>query len=184
MPALYKNGKNYSHNGPQVDVELTKGSPNAAPSGKVYDKIEEIQSQIVPTASIEIGDTASKAYNAGDFLVKDGILYKVTKAIAKNDALTVGENIAMTTVCSELSGLTMITIKSCVVKTEANKVITMTESSIIDGSVPMDNKAIPVIVGLSKTSECFITIHFNMTAWRIYSNATQNVYIKWYVINV
>ena len=46
MPALYKDGKNYSHNGPQVDVELTKGSPNAAPSGKVYDKIEEIQSHL------------------------------------------------------------------------------------------------------------------------------------------
>lgn len=46
MPALYKDGKNYSHNGPKVDVELTKGSPNAAPSGQVYDKIEEIQSQI------------------------------------------------------------------------------------------------------------------------------------------
>ena len=44
MPALYKDGKNYSHNGPQVDVELTKGSPNAARSGEVYNKIEEIQS--------------------------------------------------------------------------------------------------------------------------------------------
>lgn len=47
--------------------------------------------------------TASKAYNIGDFLVKDGSLYKVTKAIAKNDVLTVGTNIAITTVCSELS---------------------------------------------------------------------------------
>lgn len=64
---------------------------------------DSIQSQIVPTASIESGETASKAYNVGDFLVKDEILYKVTKAIAKNDALTVGTNIAMTTVGSELS---------------------------------------------------------------------------------
>ena len=46
MPALYKDGKNYSHNGPKVDVELTKGSPNAARSGEVYNKIEEIQSQL------------------------------------------------------------------------------------------------------------------------------------------
>ena len=53
MPALYKDGKNYSHNGPKVDVELTKGSPNAAPSGQVYDKIEEIQKQIIPTASLD-----------------------------------------------------------------------------------------------------------------------------------
>lgn len=65
--------------------------------------INSIQNQIVPTASIEIGDTASKAYNIGDFLVKNGVLYKVTKAIAKDDTLTVGTNIAMTTVGGELS---------------------------------------------------------------------------------
>ena len=57
-----------------------------------------IQNQIVPTASIEREETASKAYSKGDFLVKYGILYKVTKAIAKDDALTVGTNISMTTV--------------------------------------------------------------------------------------
>ena len=50
-----------------------------------------------------MGETASKAYNVGDFLVKDGVLYKVTKAIAKGDALTVGTNIVMTTVGGELS---------------------------------------------------------------------------------
>ena len=68
-------------------------------------RLTQVQSQIVPTASIEIGDTASKAYNIGDFLVKDEILYKVTKAIAKNDAMTVGTNIVMTTVGSELSSI-------------------------------------------------------------------------------
>lgn len=35
--------------------------------------------------------------------MKDGILYKVTNAIAKGDALTVGTNIVMTTVGGELS---------------------------------------------------------------------------------
>ena len=72
------------------------------PNGKAT---ELIQSQIVPTASIEKGETASNAYLEGDFLVKDGILYKVTNAIAKDDALTVGTNIAMTTVGSELSSI-------------------------------------------------------------------------------
>ena len=69
----------------------------------VNGRLTQVQTQIVPTASIEKGATASKAYNQGDFLVKDGILYKVTKAIAKDDTLTVGTNIAMTTVGSELS---------------------------------------------------------------------------------
>ena len=66
-------------------------------------RLTQVQSQIVPTASIESGETASKAYSVGDLLVKDGILYKVTKAIAKDDTLTVGTNIELDTVGSELS---------------------------------------------------------------------------------
>ena len=72
-------------------------------NGHLTQSIDSIQNQIVPTASIEMGETASKAYNVGDFLVKDSILYKVTKAIVKDDILTVGANIVMTTVGSELS---------------------------------------------------------------------------------
>ena len=64
-----------------------------------------IQNQIVPTASIEREETASKAYSKGDFLVKDGILYKVTKNITKGDALTVGDNIASDTLGGEISSL-------------------------------------------------------------------------------
>ena len=64
-----------------------------------------IQNQIVPTASIEREETASKAYSKGDFLVKDGILYKVTKNIDKDDVLTVGGNIESDTLCGEISSL-------------------------------------------------------------------------------
>ena len=105
MARHMRNGRDYSRPGPKVDYELRKDSNNAARSGDVYDKIEEIQSQIVPTASIDSGATASKTYNVGDFLVKEGILYKVTKDIAKYDALTVGTNIDMTTVSSELNSI-------------------------------------------------------------------------------
>ena len=69
----------------------------------VNGRLTQVQTQIVPTASIESGETASKAYSVGDFLVKDGILYKVTKAIAEGDALTVGTNIVLDTVADELS---------------------------------------------------------------------------------
>ena len=72
------------------------------PNGKGTDLIQE---QIVPTASIESGETASKAYNVGDFLAKDLILYKVTKAIAKDDALTVGDNIASETIAEGLNSI-------------------------------------------------------------------------------
>ena len=37
--------------------------------------------------------------------MKDGVLYKVTNAIAEGDALTVGTNIVMTTVGGELSSI-------------------------------------------------------------------------------
>ena len=86
-----------------VDTELSTTSTNPVQNKAVAEGINSIQSQIVPTASIEMGETASKAYSVGEYLVKDGILYKVTKAIAKGDALTVGTNIAMTTVGGELS---------------------------------------------------------------------------------
>ena len=69
----------------------------------VNGRLTQVQSQIVPTASIEMGETASKAYSVGDFLVKNGVLYKVTNAIVKGDTLTVGTNIVMTTVGGELS---------------------------------------------------------------------------------
>ena len=86
-----------------VDTELSTTSTNPVQNKVIAESINSIQTQIVPTASIEVGETASKAYNQGDFLVKDGVLYKVTNAIVKDDALTVGTNIAMTTVGGELS---------------------------------------------------------------------------------
>ena len=46
MARHMRNGRDYSRPGPKVDYELRKDSNNAARSGEVYDKIEEIQSQI------------------------------------------------------------------------------------------------------------------------------------------
>ena len=114
---IVKNGVTYSGSSDNADnVKYNNNASNldATNVQEAIDKLDEsvdilnsnltqVQNQIVPTASIEIGETASKAYSVGDFLVKDAILYKVTKAIAKDDALTVGTNIAMTTVGYELS---------------------------------------------------------------------------------
>lgn len=54
MARHMRNGRDYSRPGPKVDYELRKDSNNAARSGDVYDKIKEIQSQIVPTASSKL----------------------------------------------------------------------------------------------------------------------------------
>ena len=121
---------------------------------------DSIQSQIVPTASIEMGDTASKAYNVGDFLVKDGILYKVTKAIAQGDALTVGTNIDMTTVGSELSSIksnsTQYKIKEYVFE------LTVTDKWIVydidESSVFLDGSSYLVIKGGVYPKGCIIPI--------------------------
>ena len=88
-----------------VDTELSDTSTNPVQNKAIAEGINSIQTQIVPTASIESGETASKAYNVGDFLVKNGILYKVTKAIAKDDALTVGDNIASETIAEGLNSI-------------------------------------------------------------------------------
>ena len=88
-----------------IDTELSTTSTNPVQNKAIAEGINKIQNQIVPTASIEVGDTASKAYSDDDYLVKDGILYKVIQDIAKDNALTVGTNIAMTTVGSELSSI-------------------------------------------------------------------------------
>ena len=68
---------------------------------------DQIQTQIIPTESIEIGgETASKAYSVGDFLVlKDGHLYKVIKDIPKGTNPSIGDHIERDTLCEEIISL-------------------------------------------------------------------------------
>lgn len=46
MARHMRNGRDYSRPGPKVDYELRKGSNNAARSGKVYDKFEEVNTRL------------------------------------------------------------------------------------------------------------------------------------------
>lgn len=56
-------------------------------------------------ATIEAVATASKPYVVGEYLVLNGILYKVTQAIANGGALVVGTNIAQDNVGTELKSI-------------------------------------------------------------------------------
>lgn len=56
-------------------------------------------------ATIEAVATASKPYVVGEYLVLNGILYKVTQAIANGGALVVGTNIAQDSVGTELKSI-------------------------------------------------------------------------------
>lgn len=61
-----------------------------------------LQRQIVPSAAVESSTTASQAYAAGNYVVVNGVLRKVTAAIAKGN--TIGDsNSTATTVTGELA---------------------------------------------------------------------------------
>lgn len=60
-----------------------------------------LQRQVVPSAAVESSPIASQAYNAGNYVVVNGVLRKVKSAIAKGN--TIGDsNSTATTVTGEL----------------------------------------------------------------------------------
>lgn len=63
-----------------------------------------LQRQIVPSAAVESSTTASQTYAAGDYVVVNGVLRKVNRAIAKGNAIS-DSNSTATTVTGELATL-------------------------------------------------------------------------------
>jgi len=145
--------------------------------GRLTQTTDSIQSQIVPTVSIESGETASKAYNVGDFLVKDGTLYKVTVDIAEGDTLTVGTNIAMTTVGSELSSIkssVQLSLDAVAVgKDEDGNTIyektlkgsTLSSGTVIDSNLTTSNlKWIRLVGGCISADDILIPLPYDRTS--------------------
>ena len=145
--------------------------------GRLTQTTDSIQSQIVPTVSIESGATASKAYNVGDFLVKDGTLYKVTVDIAEGDTLTVGTNIAMTTVGSELSSIkssVQLSLDAVAVgKDEDGNTIyektlkgsTLSSGTVIDSNLTTSNlKWIRLVGGCISADDILIPLPYDRTS--------------------
>lgn len=62
--------------------------------------------ELIVTANRESEMKASKAYSAGDLLIVNNTLYKVSASIANGATLTVGTNVTATTVAAELAALT------------------------------------------------------------------------------
>lgn len=70
--------------------------------------LETDKANQVQMATVEESTTASQAYSAGDYLVLDGVLYKVTDDIAQDGTIVTegeGKNVDLATVGGELSGL-------------------------------------------------------------------------------
>lgn len=61
-----------------------------------------LQRQVVPSAAVESSATASQAYAAGDYVVVNGVLRKVKRAIAKGNVIS-DSNSTATTVTGELA---------------------------------------------------------------------------------
>ena len=69
---------------------------------RLNNELDEIREE---TAVIESSSTSSHAYAVGKFLTYNGILYKVTSAIAVGDTLTPGTNITATNVGDQIKSL-------------------------------------------------------------------------------
>ncbi|WP_407462896.1 hypothetical protein, partial [Methanobrevibacter sp.] len=73
-----------------VDSAFSTTSENPVQNKVITNKINAMDDNIAGT---EDGATASQTYVAGEFILRNNQLYKVTTAIATGDALTVGVNI-------------------------------------------------------------------------------------------
>lgn len=94
------------------------------------------------------------AYSEGDYLVYNGLLYKVTAAIAIGESLTVGTNIESTKVGDELSSLNS-NINSVVLYNDAPISLGTTKSLNDD---IMNYRLIVVMVGVGGISDDIFTI--------------------------
>lgn len=56
-------------------------------------------------ATLETSSTTTQSYEIGDYIVYNGILYKVIAAIAAGETITVGTNVSPVTVSSELKSI-------------------------------------------------------------------------------
>lgn len=88
-----------------VIAEYTATSLGVSSVTAAYTKLVKAGNVLQNLATVESGNTASQNYAVGDYVCVNGILYKVTAAIASGQSFTVGTNIEQTNVGTELSSL-------------------------------------------------------------------------------
>ena len=65
------------------------------------DKLDDVQDQI--TRNIENEEVASRTYNPGEYIVRNGVYYRVTNTIAVGTSFVIGSNIDTTDVGNEIT---------------------------------------------------------------------------------
>lgn len=84
--------------------EEIKGQLDEDAAGHLQLEVEDIWGDF---ATVETTATASQAYKVGEYLVMDGLLYRVTTAIASGGTITPGTNVVQTNVGDEVSNRTL-----------------------------------------------------------------------------
>ena len=79
--------------------------PNDQERPSITSLADEAASLFANIATVEESTTASKAYAAKDYLILNGVFYRVTASIAQGGTITVGTNVVQTTISAELTAL-------------------------------------------------------------------------------
>lgn len=97
----------YGFNNDKSKFPLGAASDLPDPTKTPMKIIGELQNQIIDSASIENGATASKAYASGDYICFQGALCKASKAISQGDTLSIGDsandNLTLTDAAAEFA---------------------------------------------------------------------------------
>lgn len=80
-------------------------------------------------AMVEDTNTASKSYKAGDYLVLNNLLYRVTSPIASGGTITVGTNVVQTTVGNEVANY-CLRFENVAVSATTGDIATITDARI------------------------------------------------------
>lgn len=108
-PTLVDSGSIHQHLLAYVDVpkEATSVSSITDKRSEWADvksfKLDDVQEQI--TENIENGTTASRTYNAGEYIVRGGVYYRVKTTIASGTSFVVGTNIEKKSVGEEITAI-------------------------------------------------------------------------------
>ena len=122
--------------------------------------LETDKANQVQIATVEESTTASQAYSAGDYLVLDGVLYKVTDDIAQDGTIVTegeGKNVDLATVGGELSGLN--SKFTDLVKTYTAGSVTFTANGNAHTTLPITNKVLCVLIDADATSNIVGTVY-------------------------
>lgn len=135
-------------NNEEGGTPITAASLNHVDDG-LLDHDEDLQNIFGDMATLEEDETASQSYAVGDYLILDGLLYKVTTAISSGGTIAPGTNVVQTTVSAELGELNSKTTLT-VATSSASAAQSIPSGSVKDFSINVakSGKTAIAVIGL------------------------------------